>query len=135
MKHTNKRAAPGKARPEGTTNAGQSTACRCEQQHLFPMPPQERAEGSVADYLLARPGWHDRMNVSVALSITDREARAQAEYSGGAVIFGSRRGQGLKHIAHADAWEIRACAAELRYRALSHLRRAEEVERAGGLAR
>ena len=138
MKHTNKRAAPGKARPKGTTNAPKSTASPSAGQlhfHGMQPPPPARSEGSVADYLLANPGWHDRPNISAALSSTEREVREQAEYSGGAVIFGSGRGQGLKHISHADAWEIRACAAELRFRAKSHLRRADEVERAGGLAR
>ena len=139
MSKANKKAAPGGTRKAASkTNTRNHTAPPIIGQlhfHGFAPPPPERAEGSVADYLLANPGWHDRPNISAALSITEREVREQAEYSGGAVIFGSGRGQGLKHISHADAWEIRACAAELRFRAKSHLRRADEVERAGGLAR
>ena len=113
------------------TNCGKCTPCHCATQQHFPgmePPPPDRAEGTVAAYLLARPGWHDRGRVAVALGLSGREVRAQAEYSGGTVIFGSGKGQGLKHSAHADAWEVRQCAAELRNRAMSHLRRAEEVE-------
>ena len=78
----------------------------------------------------ARPGWHDANRAAAALLITDREGRNQAEHSGGKIIFGSGRGQGWKHIKHADAWEVRQCAAELRQRAASHFRRADEVENA-----
>lgn len=114
------------------TNKQESTRCRCAAQLHFPgmeMPPPDRAEGTVAAYLLARPGWHDRSRVAVALGLSGREVRAQAEYSAGAVIFGSGKGQGLKHSTHADACEVRQCAAELRNRAMSHLRRADEVEK------
>lgn len=100
----------------------------------MPMPPPERAEGSVADYLFARPGWHERGRVAAALGLTEREVRAQAHYSDGAVIFGSGKGQGLKHKSHADAWETRQCAGELESRANSQMRRRGEVLRAGGLA-
>jgi len=134
MNHTQqKKAAPGKARPEVTTNAGQSISPRnAAQLHFkgFP-PPPERGEGTVEAYLRARPGWHGRMNLCAVLQLPDRELRLQAEFSDGLIIFGSGKRQGLKHTIHADAWERRACAAELRYRAMSHLRRADEVEKAG----
>ena len=140
MRKTAKKAAPVQTAAASKTNGGKSTAEKRAGQMNFDAPgflshAPERAEGGVADYLRTRPGWHDRLTVCAALGITEREVREQAEYSGGAVIFGSGRGQGLKHSAHAAAWEIRACAAELRYRAASHLRRADEVEQAGGLAR
>ena len=109
-----------------------STGCRCAAQlHFkgFPPPPAP-GEGPLSDYLEARSGWHDRKTPCAALSIDDREARDQSEHSGGKIIFGSGRGQGLKHIRHADAWEVRQCAAELRNRAMSHLRRAKEIESA-----
>ena len=114
------------------SNAEKSTGCRCAAQlHFegFPPPPKP-GEGPLSDYLEARPGWHDRKTPCAALSIDDREARDQSEHSGGKIIFGSGRGQGLKHIRHADAWEVRQCAAELRNRAASHLRRAVEIETA-----
>lgn len=63
--------------------------------------------------------------------MTDREVRDQSEHSGGRIIFGSSRSRnGLKHIRHADAWEVRACIAELLRRAASHQRRAAEIEMA-----
>jgi len=139
MSKANEKAAPGATRKAASkTNERNHTGCRCAAQlHFegFTPPPPERAEGGVADYLFARPGWHERMRVAAALGFSDRDVREQAEHSGGAVIFGSGRGQGLCHIAHADAWEVRRCAAELRCRAFSHLNRANEVERAGGVAR
>ena len=130
MHNQKRRAAPGRTRPIGTTNTQESTGCRCAAQlHFegFPPPPAP-GEGPLSDYLEARPGWHDRKTPCAALSIDDREARDQSEHSGGKIIFGSGRGQGLKHIRHADAWEVRQCAVELRNRAASHLRRATEIE-------
>ncbi len=132
---TKQKAAPPARGATSKTNTADPTACRCAKQGTFAPrfgfpPPPDRAEGTVAAYLLARPGWHDRSRVAVALGLSGREVRAQAEYSAGAVIFGSGKGQGLKHSAHADAWEVRQCAAELRARAASHLRRAMEIEQA-----
>ena len=129
-----KRPAPGKGRASNA-NAPECTACRCAKQGTFAPrfgfpPPPERGEGPLSDYLEARPGWHDANRAAAALLITDREGRNQAEHSGGKIIFGSGRGQGWKHIKHADAWEVRQCAAELRQRAASHFRRADEVENA-----
>ena len=129
-----KRPAPGKGRASNA-NAPEYTACRCAKQGTFAPrfgfpPPPERGEGPLSDYLEARPGWHDANRAAAALLITDREGRNQAEHSGGKIIFGSGRGQGWKHIKHADAWEVRQCAAELRQRAASHFRRADEVENA-----
>ena len=114
------------------TNCGKCTTCRCAEQMQIPgfPPPPAPGEGPLELYLRMRPGWHDRMNLCAALSISDREARAQSEHSAGLVIFGSGTGQGLKHLCHAEAWEARACAAELRARAASHLRRAMEIEQA-----
>lgn len=112
------------------TNRRNSTPCACAAQlHFagFP-PPPERGEGPVELYLRTRPGWQDRLSVSLALSLTEREVRYQAENSGGLVIFGSGRGQGLRHSDHADTWELRACRAELIQRAQSHLRRADEIQ-------
>ncbi len=132
MHNQTKRAAPGRTRPNGTTNDRNNTGCRCAAQlHFdgFPPPPLP-GEGPLADYLEAIGGWLDRMDACAALSISDRDARAQSENSGGRIIFGSGRGQGLKHIRHADAWEVRRCAAELRGRGASHYRRAAEIENA-----
>ena len=126
---TTKRPAPGKGRASNADNE-KPTGCRCAAQlHFegFPPPPKP-GEGPLSDYLEARPGWHDRKTPCAALAIDDREARDQSEHSGGKIIFGSGRGQGLKHIRHADAWEVRQCAAELRNRAASHLRRAVEIK-------
>lgn len=133
MKHnaTKKRPAPGKGRASNA-NVRKHTAPPANGQQHFPgfPPPPEPGEGPLADYLEARPGWHDAVHAAAALLITDREGRDQAEHSGGRIIFGSGRGQGWKHIRHADAWEMRQCAAELRNRAASHLRRAAEIETA-----
>ena len=125
--------APGAAKEK--TNTAKCTACRCAKQGTFAPrfgfpPPPERGEGPLSDYLEARPGWHDANRAAAALLITDRDGRNQAEHSGGRIIFGSGRGQGWKHIKHADAWEVRQCAAELRQRADSHLTRAKEIEKA-----
>ena len=108
------------------------TQCRCASQlHFagFPPPPKP-GEGKLSDFLDSRSGWHDANRAADAIRITDREGRAQAEHSGGRIIFGSGRGQGLKHIRHAEAWEVRQCCAELRNRAASHLQRAAEIETA-----
>ena len=130
-KRTNRKAAP--VAPETAkerTNTAKSTPCPCSKQlHFagFP-PPPERGEGPVELYLRTRPGWQDRLSVSLALSLTEREVRLQAENSGGLVIFGSGRGHGLRHSDHADTWELRSCRAELIQRAQSHLRRADEIQ-------
>ena len=133
-RNAKKRPAPGKGRASNA-NAKNPTACRCAKQGTFAPrfgfpPPPEPGEGPLELYLRTRPGWHDRLNLCAALSISDREAREQSEHSAGLVIFGSGQGQGLKHLRHADAWEARSCAAELRARAASHLRRADEIEKA-----
>lgn len=129
---TMKEAAPS---PKGTaskTNVQNHTGCRCAAQLHFEgmQPPPQPGEGPLSDYLEARPGWHDAIRAAVALLITGREGRNQAEHSGGKIIFGSGRGQGWKHIRHAEAWEVRQCAAELRGRGDSHYRRAKEIEAA-----
>ena len=134
MSNAKKRPAPCKGRASNA-NEQNNTGCRCKVQACFPElhgfpPPPAPGEGPLSDYLEARSGWHDRKTPCAALSIDDREARDQSEHSGGKIIFGSGRGQGLKHIRHADAWEVRQCAAELRNRAASHLRRAKEIESA-----
>jgi hypothetical protein len=132
MSKANKKAAPSPKSATSKTNTRKHTAPPIPGQQYFPgfPPPPLPGEGPLELYLLTRPGWHDRMNLCAALSISDREARAQSEHSAGLVIFGSGTGQGLKHLYHADAWEARQCAAELRCRAFSHLRRAHEIERA-----
>ena len=120
--------APGAAKER--TNSAKPTPCACAAQlHFagFP-PPPERGEGPVELYLRTRPGWQDRLSVSLALSLTEREVRLQAENSGGLVIFCSGRRQGLRHSDHADTWELRSCRAELIQRAQSHLRRADEIQ-------
>ena len=81
----------------------------------------------MAEYLLARPGWRDRALVGRMLGLTEREVRAQAQHSGGQVIFASEQGKGLTHIEHASTFEIRACVAELRARASAELCRADEI--------
>lgn len=129
-KRTNRKAAavsPGAAKK--TNTAKRTTGKTAEQLILSGMPPPpERGEGPVELYLRTRPGWHDRLIVAEALSLPCREVRLQAEHSGGLIIFGSGRGQGLKHAEHADTWEMNACRAELINRATSHLRRADEIE-------
>lgn len=132
MSNAKKKAATSPKAATSNANAKNPTACRCAGQlhfHGFPPPPLP-GEGPLADYLEAIGGWLDRMDACAALSISDRDARAQSENSGGRIIFGSGRGQGLKHIRHADAWEVRRCAAELRGRGASHYRRAAEIENA-----
>ena len=132
---TNRKPLTGATGAAKRTNAPDHTACRCatlgtfEARLGFP-PPPEPGDGPLELYLRTRPGWHDRMNLCAVLSITDREVRAQSEHSAGLVIFGSKAGQGLKHLHHAAAWEARQCAAELRARAASHLRRAMEIDQA-----
>lgn len=130
MKHNQKKkAAPlRKARPSSTTNDPKHTQRGGPAQlHFngFP-PPPEPGEGTVEAYLRARPGWHDSENVAIALMLPDREVRLQSERSNGLIIFGS--GSGLKHIVNADGVEARACVGELRARAASHHRRADEIE-------
>lgn len=123
--------APGAAKER--TNTAKSTPCTCAKQGMFSpsfgfTPPPEPGEGPVEAYLRTRPAWHDRGAVSIALRITEREVRSQAENSGGLVIFSSQRGRGLRHSTHADTFELRSCRAELIQRAQSHLRRAAELE-------
>ena len=135
MSNAKKKAATSPKAATSNANAKNPTACRCAKQGTFAPrfgfpPPPERGEGPLSDYLEARPGWHDANRAAAAVLITDREGRNQAEHSGGKIIFGSGRGQGWKHIKHADAWEVRQCAAELRQRADSHLTRAKEIEKA-----
>ncbi len=105
------------------------------QMHLtgFP-PPPEREDGPLVDFLEARPGWWGRVYLCGCLDLDERTLRLQAEHSHGRIIFNSTVG-GLKATRHADEAEIRSCAAELRNRAASHTRRADEIEQAGGLAR
>ena len=99
----------------------------------FP-PPPEREDGPLVDFLEARPGWWGRVYLCGCLDLDERTLRLQAEHSHGRIIFNSHEG-GLKATRHADEAEIRSCAAELRNRAASHTRRADEIERTGGLAR
>ncbi len=133
-KRTNRKAATGaNGAAKERTNTAKPTPCPCHKQGTFPpsfgfTPPPEPGEGPVELYLRTRPGWQDRLSVSLALSLTEREVRLQAENSGGLVIFGSGRGQGLRHSDHADTWELRSCRAELIQRAQSHLRRADEIQ-------
>ena len=133
MKQTNRKAASGATRNAASkTNAPHPTPCAGIRQLLivgFPLPP-ESGEGPLAEYLAAHPGWHSRAKTERVLGLTERAARDQAEHSVGRIIFGSRRGQGRKHIIHADRWEVRACIAELNRRAGAQQRRAAEIERA-----
>ena len=129
-KRTNKKpptVAPGAAK---RTNTRKPTAHLCAKQLHFEgfTPPPEPGEGPLEAYLRARPFWVSRTTPAIALSLTDREVRAQAENSGGLIIFGSGHGQGLKHASHADTFELRSCRAELIQRAQSHHRRADEIE-------
>lgn len=132
MKQTNRKAAPSPKNAASKTNAPHPTPCAGIRQLLivgFPLP-QEPGEGSLAEYLAANPGWHTRAKTERILRLTERAGRDQAEHSGGRIIFGSRQGQGRKHIIHADRWEVRACIAELNRRAGAQQRRAAEIERA-----
>ena len=127
-----KKAAPVRGTTASNSNTAKLTPCTCAKQGTFSpsfgfTPPPEPSEGPVELYLRTRPGWHDRLTVAIALSLTDRQVREQSENSGGLVIFGSGRGQGLKHSDHADTWELRACMAELQSRAGSNLRRRDEI--------
>ena len=135
QRNAKQKAAPSGKSATSNVNTPNPTACRCAKQGTFAPrfgfpPPPEPGEGPLELYLRTRPGWHDRMNLCAALSMSDRQARAQSEHSAGLIIFGSGTEQGLKHLHHADAWEARQCAAELRLRAASHLRRAMEIEHA-----
>ena len=135
MTSTNKKGAPATATPSNT-NERNHTFCRCASQlHFagFP-PPPEREDGPLVDFLEARPGWWGRVHLCGCLDLDERTLRLQAEHSHGRIIFNSTVG-GLKATRHADEAEIRSCAAELRNRAASHTRRADEIEQAGGLAR
>lgn len=135
MKRTNtneKAATPRKAGAASKINKSHPTPRADTRQLLidgFPTPP-EPAEGPLADYLAANPGWHSRTKTEHILQLTERAGRDQAEHSGGRIIFGSRQGQGRKHIIHADRWEVRACIAELHRRAGAQLRRAAEIKQA-----
>ena len=133
MTSTNKKGAPTTATPSNT-NERNNTVCRCASQlHLAGFtPPPEREDGPLVDFLEARPGWCGRSYLCGCLVLDERTLRLQAEHSHGRIIFNSTVG-GLKATRHADEAEIRSCAAELRNRAASHTRRADEIERAGGL--
>lgn len=129
-KRTNRKAATGaNGAAKERTNKAEPTPCACAKQLHFEgfTPPPERGEGPVEAYLRARPYWVQRTTPAISLGLTEREVRDQSEHSGGLVIFGSRKGQGLKHADHADNWELRACEAELEKRAFSLLRRRDEV--------
>lgn len=133
MTSTNKKGAPATATPSNT-NARKCSTCGCSAQMIlagFP-PPPEREDGPLVDFLEARPGWWGRVYLCGCLDLDERTLRLQAEHSHGRIIFNSHIG-GLKATRHADEAEIRQCAAELRNRAASHTRRADEVERMGGL--
>ena len=135
MTSTNKKGAPATATPSNT-NARKCSTCGCSAQMIiagFP-PPPEREDGPLVDFLEARPGWWGRVYLCGCLDLDERTLRLQAEHSHGRIIFNSTVG-GLKATRHADETEIRSCAAELRNRAASHTRRADEIEQAGGLAR
>ena len=135
MTNTNKKGAPATATPSNT-NARKCSTCGCFTQMIiagFP-PPPEREDGPLVDFLEARPGWWGRVYLCGCLDLDERTLRLQAEHSHGRIIFNSHEG-GLKATRHADEAEIRSCAAELRNRAASHTRRADEIERTGGLAR
>jgi len=129
-RNSKKRAAPASTGTASNSNTPHPTPCACARQLHFAgfTPPLEPGEGPVEAYLRTRPGWHDRRDVAAALSLTDREVRAQAEHSGGLIIFSSQRGRGLRHSFNADVWEMNACQAELRTRSASHLRRNDEIE-------
>ena len=132
MSKNNKKAAAVQPATTSKINASNHSRSRCPAQlHLdgFPLPPP-MGEGPLADYLAANHGWHSRTNTEHILHLTERAGRDQAEHSGGRIIFGSRQGQGRKHIIHADRWEVRACIAELHRRAGAQLRRAAEIEQA-----
>lgn len=125
-----KRPAPRKGRASNA-NTEKSTGCRCAAQlHFegFPPPPLP-GEGPLAAWLEAHPGWWGRQFLCATLGMDDRSIRLQAEHSGGRVIFNSGMG-GLSATAHAMKIEMQNCAAELRNRAASHLRRAAETETA-----
>ena len=135
MTSTNKKGAPATATPSNT-NARKCSTCGCSAQMILAgfLPPPEREDGPLVDFLEARPGWWGRVYLCGCLDLDERTLRLQAEHSHGRIIFNSHIG-GLKATRHADEAEIRQCAAELRNRAASHTRRADEIEQAGGLAR
>lgn len=136
MKHEHKKgqACPATNKPTSTNHACKCNPCRCRTQAAqmifdgFPPPPLP-GEGPLADYLEARPGWHNAKSAAASIQITEREGRVQSALSGGKIIFGSTRMRGIKHIRHADAWEVRQCAAELRARGRALFQRADDTER------
>ena len=134
MSKAKRKAAPPAEGATSKTNTPNNTACRCAKQGTFAPrfgfpPPPERGEGPLSDYLEARPGWHNAKSAAASIQITEREGRVQSALSGGKIIFGSTRMRGIKHIRHADGWEVRQCAAELRARGRALFQRADDTER------
>lgn len=113
------------------TNCGKCTTCRCAEQMQIPgFPPHpDPFKGPLVDWLEANPGWWGRTYLCAAVGVDERTLRLQAEHSAGRVVFSSGSG-GLCATIHADDFMVKNCAAELRNRAASHLRRASEVEAA-----
>lgn len=134
MSNAKKKAATSPKAATSNANAKNPTACRCAKQGTFAPrfgfpPPPEPGEGPLSDYLEARPGWHNAKSAAASIQITEREGRVQSALSGGKIIFGSTRMRGIKHIRHADGWEVRQCAAELRARGRALFQRADDTER------
>ena len=134
MTNSNKKNAPPAEDASSNSNCENCTACTCGKQAtqpaLFEMPKPETVGGGLVDWLDAHPGWWGREYLATVNECSLRELRLQSEKSGGRVIFSSSGG-GLCHARHAAEIERRACAAELRRRAYSHLRRADEIEAYG----
>lgn len=132
MKQSNhEKAATGANGAAKQSTCSNHTACACgkqpQQAALFEIPPPALVGGSLVDYLETHPDWWGRPYLLAVTGASDRGLRLQAEHSGGAVIFSSLIG-GLRHTRHAQPVERRACSAELRSRAYSQLRRADEID-------
>lgn len=81
---------------------------------------------SVCQYLLRCGDWRTRSDVCAALTMTERAIREAGENSDGQIIFGQ---EGMKHIRHATANEVKACVNTLYGVARLQMERAKAIER------
>ena len=96
---------------------------------LFEQRRQQRDEdvAILTSHLLIAGRWQTREQLVRALDWTERRVRAAAEAAGGVVIFGQ---QGLKHMRHSTADEVRACCSVLFSQARANSERAVATQRA-----
>ena len=80
----------------------------------------------VCQYLLRCGNWRTRSDICASLSMDERSIREAGENSDGQIIFGQ---EGMKHIRHATADEVKACVNTLYGVARCQIERAKAVER------